>query len=206
MRVIALANEKGGVGKTSACINLACEVARTGATAAIIDMDPQRSTMSWGKRRGEGSNPETVSALPTDLDRTIKAMRNAGVAFCFLDLPGRSAPVTSVGLKAAHLILIPARPFDMDLEGSKDVVAGALRLKRPYAFLMNIAPPNSNRTRDVTTSLRSAGHKVAPIIIHQRLAVADAVSEGKGVCEWEPKGAAAAEFANLFQWIDDYVG
>jgi chromosome partitioning protein len=206
MRVIALANEKGGVGKTSVCINLACYVAWTGATAAIIDMDPQRSTMNWGKRRGEGSNPETVSAQPSDLDKTIKAMRSAGVAWCFLDLPGRSAPVTSVGLKASHLILIPSRPFELDLEGSRDVVAAAHRLRKPYAFLMNIAPPNSSRVRDVTASLREASHKVSPVVIHQRVAVADAVSEGKGVIETEPRGSSAAEFGNLQTWIDDIVG
>jgi len=203
MRVIALANEKGGVGKTSACINLACHVASQGATSVIIDMDPQRSTMSWGKRRGDGSNPETVSAQVADLERTIKALRSSGVSWCFLDLPGRSAPVTSAGLKASHLILIPSRPFDMDLEGSKDVVAAAHRLKKQYAFLMNIAPPNSARSRDVAAQLRDAGHKVAPVVIHQRVSVADAIAEGRGVCEHEPKGAAAAEFANLFTWIED---
>lgn len=205
MHVIALANEKGGVGKTSACINLACHVAALGATSVIIDMDPQRSTMNWGKRRGEGSNPETVSAQVSDLEKTIRALRSAGVAWCFLDLPGRSAPVTSAGLRASHMILIPSRPFEMDLEGSKDVVAAAHRLKKQYAFLMNIAPPNSPRSRDVSAQLRQAGHKVAPVVIHQRLSVADAVAEGKGVCEWEPKGPAAAEFANLFSWIEDAV-
>lgn len=205
MHVIALANEKGGVGKTSACINLACHVASQGATSVIIDMDPQRSTMEWGLRRGDGSNPETVSAQVSDLEKTIKMLRAGGVAWCFLDLPGRSAPVTSAGIRASHLILIPSRPFEMDLAGAKDVVAAAHRLKKPYAFLMNIAPPNSPRARDVMAQLRGAGHKVAPVVIHQRLSVADAVAEGKGVCEMDPKGAAAAEFANLFGWIEDAV-
>lgn len=206
MRIVGLANEKGGVGKTAACINLACIVAQQGASSVIIDMDPQRSTISWGRRRGEGSNPETVVAQVSDLERVVKDCRNAGIAWCFIDLPGRSAPVMAAGLKVSHLILIPSRPFDIDLEGARDVIAAAQRLRKPYAFLMNIAPPRSSRAQDVSTSLRAAGHKVAPVVIHQRIAVADAIAEGRGVCETEPRGLAAGEFARLFDWVEDTVG
>jgi chromosome partitioning protein len=46
-RVIALANQKGGVGKTTLTVHLALYLARQGRTVAVVDADPQGNTTSW---------------------------------------------------------------------------------------------------------------------------------------------------------------
>ena len=93
----------------------------------------------------------------------------------------------SAALVASHAILIPTRPWDIDLEASHDVVAAAIRLRKKYWFLMSIAPPGrSTRTQDTMEALRAAKHKVCDVVIHQRMAVADAIDQ-----------AALAEHAGL---------
>ena len=51
-RVIAIVNQKGGVGKTTLSMNLATHWLRGGQRVAVLDSDPQRSSVRW-QARGE---------------------------------------------------------------------------------------------------------------------------------------------------------
>lgn len=206
MKIVAVANEKGGVGKSAAAINLACQAMVEGATAIVVDLDPQKTAINWGLERGDGSNPGVYQADAVSIQDVISAHTGGGVAWCFLDMPGRSAAITGMGISVAHYVLIPTRPLAVDLMGSHDVVRACLRLKKPYCFLLSIAPPQptSRRAAETMMELKKAGHPCCPVVIHQRLEVADAMAAGRGICEHK-KGKAASEFAELFQWLDSAI-
>jgi chromosome partitioning protein len=207
MRVIALGQQKGGVGKSAAAINLACQAVAHGETAAIIDMDIDQATaLKWGKRRN-GEPPLVESADVNKLPAVLKKLREAGTQWAFLDLPGRSAPVAGAGLMASDLVIVPCRPLDVDIEASVTTIRAAVRGNKRYAFLMNIAPSQADkkRARQVAEVLSQANHPVITPIIVQRTEVPDAIAIGKGANETDPNGRAAKEFAELFTWLKENV-
>lgn len=208
MYVIALAQQKGGVGKSSASVNLACQVVESGGRAAVIDLDAEQASSSkWGRRRSERPQPVVLPSDAQQLGSILSTLKSQGVDWVFLDLPGRSHPVSGAGMKASDFIIIPCRPNDVDIEPSLDTVEKAKRQNKPYSYLMNIVPAQKDqkRAKQVANLLRAHGHDVSEIVIVQRIDVSDAFSDGLGVNEYKPQSASSKEFSSLFKWLEKKV-
>lgn len=92
MKVIALAQQKGGVSKTTLAIHLAAEAQRQKLRAVIIELDRQGTASFWRDRRGadkDGSKlqPDVMRQEANQLEQTLSVMRNLGVGVVVLDLP-----------------------------------------------------------------------------------------------------------------------
>ena len=206
MHIIAIGQQKGGVGKSSLAINLACQAVAAGKMAAVVDMDAEQGTAArWGNRRSEPA-PSVVTADARTLMSELAKLRGSGAQWAFLDLPGRAAPIATAGMKAAEFVLIPCRPVDVDIEASITTVQGIVRSGKAYAYLMNIVPQGSTvRAKKVLKALEDAGHPTCPVIIGQKAEVPDAIARGKGINEVGAKGAASKDFAELFVWLNSQV-
>jgi chromosome partitioning protein len=201
MHIIAIGQQKGGVGKSSLAINLACQAVAAGELAAVVDMDAEQGTAArWGVRRSDPA-PRVVTADARTLTTELAMLKGMGTKWVLLDLPGRSAPIATAGMKAAEFVLIPCRPVDVDIEASITTVQGIVRSGKAYAYLMNIVPQGSTvRARKVLKALEDAGHPTCPVIIGQKAEVPDAIARGQGA-----KNTAAKDFAELFVWLNEQV-
>lgn len=122
MPVISFANAKGGAGKTTAALLLACELVRTGRRVTLIDADPQHWISQWHEASGglEGLSvitEVTVAALHSQIreafDRTD----------CFIiDLPGNRDSLTTAAISISDHVFIPVQGSAMDARGGAQIL------------------------------------------------------------------------------------
>jgi chromosome partitioning protein len=220
MRVIALAQQKGGVMKSTLAIHIAAEAQRKGKRAVILEMDTQGTASLWFTNRramagahdllkGADTNklpPEVMQIDAAQLAQTLTVLGNLGVSLAVLDLPGSHNTAVNQAIKSADLVLLPARPQDTDIAASAEPLAVVQRLRKPYAYVMTFVEGNGQRADEAQAALEAEGHRVCPQFIWRRQVYADAVSEGLTVMEKEPKGKAADEIKKLWQWLDKQIG
>ena len=208
MNVLVFASRKGGSGKSTLAAHLAAHVHRPSRACLLIDADPQGSLTLWHKLRNAEELPlRTAQRGVADM---VKAAKHDGIEWVFIDTaPNMSASVTDA-IRAATLVVVPCRPGVFDLEAVKETVAFARRLRKPYAVIINGAPP---RRQDVESpmvthareSLLGLNIPVWGGQITQRANFSLALAEGEGAKEYDADSFAAAEIGRLWSAIEKSV-
>lgn len=127
MRVIAIANQKGGVGKTTTAINLSACLAELGKKVLTIDMDPQGNTTS-----GLGIEKNEVENTIYDL-----LLDELPIEDCILEGPMEQLDVipSNVDLSAAEINLLSVAEREFILKKSVD------RIRENYDYIIIDCPP-----------------------------------------------------------------
>ena len=202
MKTVVVVSQKGGTGKTTLAIHLAVAAECTGKAAVVIDLDPQASAAAWRDlRRNEG--PAVESVQPARLSVTLKAAAEAGAELAMIDTPARSENTALDAVRAADLALIPCRPGFFDT-AAMSFTANLLKLAGKPGFVVFSQVPvrAESLLAEVREALGSYGLSVAPISVHLRAAYSHAIPGGQSAQEYEPKGKAAGEMRELYQWVD----
>ena len=110
---IAIANHKGGSGKTSTTMLVAANLASATYKVAVVDLDPQGSASLWAQA-SEGAFPaHVVSAKAETLAEVLAGLSDCGAVL--MDCPPSStAPETLAALQVATLVVIPCGPSPVD--------------------------------------------------------------------------------------------
>lgn len=114
--IVALLNQKGGVGKTTLALHLAGQWAREGRRVTVIDADPQGSALDWSAQRAREGLPRLfgVIGLARDTLHHEAPALAQGADHVVIDGPPRVAALLRSALLAADLVLIPAQPSPFD--------------------------------------------------------------------------------------------
>lgn len=122
--IIASGNLKGGTGKTTVAVNVACALAARGFRVAVLDADPQGSASEWARH---GRLPVRVEAVPSVqangsrwLGRAAELARDADVLV--IDLPPVIVPPLASTMMIADLLLVPITPSAIDVTPTESVL------------------------------------------------------------------------------------
>ena len=102
MKVIGFLNSKGGVGKTTLCVNVARHVAKTCPRVAIVDLDPQKSALAWWQRGGCPNNP-TIFRGADVASEAVERLSMTGWDYVFLDGPPAFLEVMRDAIEVANV-------------------------------------------------------------------------------------------------------
>jgi chromosome partitioning protein len=202
MRVLAMASQKGGSGKTTLSGHLAVQAQRAGAgPVVLIDIDPQGSLADWWNERQDeypAFAQTTVARLQSDLD----LLQQQGFKLAVIDTPPAITMAIQSVIAVAELIVIPTRPSPHDLRAVGATVDLCDRAGKQLIFVVNAATPKARITSDAAVALSQHG-TVAPVTLHQRTDFAASMIDGRTVMETDPKGKSAAEVEGLWSYISD---
>jgi chromosome partitioning protein len=202
MRVLAMASQKGGSGKTTLSGHLAVQAQLAGAgPVVLIDIDPQGSLADWWNERTTefpAFAQTTVARLATDLE----ILRQQGFKLAVLDTPPAITMAIQSVIAVAELIVIPTRPSPHDLRAVGATVDLCDRAGKPLIFVVNGATPKAKITYEAAVALSQHG-TVAPVTIHHRTEYAASMIDGRTVMEVDPRGRSAEEITELWRYISD---
>jgi chromosome partitioning protein len=202
MPVLAVLNQKGGVGKTTLAISTAAGLTEQGRRVLLIDADSQGSALDWKAARGDLPSFPVVG-LPRDtIHREIKTLAN-GYDWVVIDGPPRISTVAKSAIAASDIVVIPVQPSPYDVWAARDTVdliaeARVVKENLIAVFAVNRRIVGTAIGRDVEKAL--ADYPEIPVLqaaICQRVAFAESAAAGKTVLETEPAGLAAGEVREL---------
>ncbi len=200
--IISLANQKGGVGKSTLATNLAFGFSKMGK-ALLIDSDPQGSSLDWMNARESETEIHVIGFPRPNLHKEIKKI-GEGYDTIIIDTPPHSSDMVRSAISASDLALIPVQPSPYDVWSVSETVKliqeiSTYKESLKAAFIINRKIVNTSIGNAVVEALDEYELPVLKSHICQRIVFPETASFGKSV--FEKSGEARMEFQNLLNDI-----
>ncbi|WP_347266568.1 ParA family partition ATPase [Paracoccus sp. (in: a-proteobacteria)] len=208
-RIITVAQQKGGSGKTTIAVNLAVMLRARGHSVGLLDTDPQGSMGRWFlERLGRLGDDEaleftTSSAWGASYESDKLKKRHD---FVIIDTPPKIDADLRPALRVADLVLVPVAASHVDLWATEGVLDLARREKCETLIVMNRTRPNSRLGAEVAGKAAELGAEVAEAQVTNRVAYAETLGQGLGVADGNRNPAALAEIEALSDQIMTWLG
>lgn len=205
-KVITIAQQKGGAGKTTVAAHLAVAWAQNPKRkVAIVDIDPQGSLSQWYKVRadvlGEDNTHLTFAAISgwrvrSEIDR-LKHTHDLIV----IDSPPHTDAEARTAIRAADLVVIPLQPSPMDVWATSATIQICKQERVPVKMVLNRVHPQAKLTQAISGEMVG----LAGARFGNRVIFAGSLMHGLGVTEADSSSAAAEEVRGLSKEILTYL-
>jgi chromosome partitioning protein len=199
--IITIAQRKGGAGKTTLAAHLGVALASAGRVVGLIDTDPQASLAIWHERReqrlGHGETGLDFAAVTGWRAAAEIAGRARDCDIVLIDSAASTDMETRSAIRCAGLVLVPVQPSPVDLWATLPTLDIAEQEGVPALLVLNRVPPRARLNASMRERLAEYDVGLATTGIGNRVALAAAFAEGKGVAESAEATLAAAEIASL---------
>jgi len=216
MRTILVINSKGGSGKTTLTTNLAGYYASRKINTAIMDYDPQGSSLQWLRvRPGHAEKIHGANAVPPKSAalRSIQTWVPAETEMLIIDAPaGAKGLLLQELVRKANFIVIPVAPSPIDIHATADFIkelflfGGARTSKAKIAVV-------ANRVRSASLIYGSLERFLTALKLPFLTSISDSenylhsAEKGLGVFEMDEADTAAErrELMPILKWLDGHV-
>ena len=208
MRVVTIASQKGGTGKSTLAINLGVLAEAALGPVVLVDCDAHRGLAQWRLVRAAGR--PVVAELPEagGVEAVLASCRAAGAGLVVLDTPaGTPAPGGAIAraTAAADLVLMPSKAGFLDIMAARPTVEAIRRAGVPGAIVLNEVPPRGAVVEGARTALIGYGLPVCPTAVAHRVAVSYSLLQGQSLAEYDPANRGVAEFAAVWAWVKEHL-
>jgi chromosome partitioning protein len=195
--VVALANEKGGVGKTTLAINLAIAGQRRGLVASLLDLDPQKSAERFADLRAELTGeeaPVVVHGAADNLKQMVETARECGTDLVLIDTPGALDRTLLLAATLGDVIVVPTRTSVLDQAALRDTLDYLEMAGKLGKCLVVLNALRSGKEDEGGTAVRAIaagfGVPVAAVAIEDQPVFSASLALGKAVVESRRNKAA----------------
>jgi chromosome partitioning protein len=198
-KVLTLAQQKGGSGKTTLVAQLAVALAARRMTVALVDIDPQGSLARWFQVRQDAGIESRIGMTSVTGWRAQAAVDKLKSThdFVLVDSAPHAEIEAKIAVRAADLILVPIQPSPLDLWATAPTLELARAEKRPALIVVNRVQSRMKLAEALVAKIAELDVPVAKATLGNRTSFAASMLEGRGVAETAPRTKAGEELAAL---------
>ncbi|QQR69484.1 MAG: ParA family protein [Alphaproteobacteria bacterium] len=207
-RIIAVAQQKGGSGKTTLAAHMAVAWAQMGHRVATMDIDPQGSLSRWfAVREAQMGNESGLVHCQLAGWRVQKEVENLAAQhdIVLIDSPPHTQTEARLALRAADLALIPLQPSPMDMWATQPILDLAQDEQTPALLVLNRMPPRGALAEAAVAELPKLGVPIARTRLGNRIAYAAALVSGRSVTETGGSRRASEEISALAEEVLKHI-
>lgn len=203
MKVFAIANGKGGVGKTTLSGHLGVNLNKRDYYTVMLDTDPLACLQDWWELRQAGDLP-LMSVPLSELKNAIPRLREAGVEFLIIDTPGFVSDEINAVLDMADLVVIASKASPLDLRATRKSLVHIEKCKVPMVFVLNEVRARTRIENEAILALSQYG-RIGPVI-HYKNDFVTSMIDGRTIDEIDPTNPGVAELDALAEYLLKQVG
>jgi chromosome partitioning protein len=208
MNIIAILNQKGGVGKTTLATNIASKLHLEKNKVILIDSDPQGSARDW-HAAGNNDFPVVGIDIPT-LEKDVAKIAGQ-FDWVIIDGAPQLADMAISSIKCADLVIIPVQPSPYDIWASADLVdiikqRQQINNNKPKAyFCISRKITNTTLSKEVFEALNGYGLPVMKSGTAQRVIYAQSAAAGESIFDTSKNADSVNEITNIVNEIKEIV-